>query len=58
MLGTMQFAPVRSVGGAARNAIWTSRLEETLDLFLPPARLVKATVGTGSLVLNALEQAR
>jgi hypothetical protein len=49
---------VRSVGEAARNAIWTSVQEKTLGPPFLPARSVAAIVGTGSLVPNILEQAR
>ena len=58
VLGTTQLASVRSVGRGARNAIRTSRREKALGPPFLPARSVEATVGTGLLVLNVLEQAR
>lgn len=57
-LGTPQLASMRSVGGSARNAIWTSMRKEAFGVLFLPARPVEAAVGTVSLVLNALKEAR
>lgn len=57
-LGTLQLASVRSVGGGACNAIWTSMRKKVLGVPFLPARSVEAAVGAASLVLNALKEAR
>jgi len=58
VLGTMQPALVRSLGGGACNAIWTSMREKTFGVPFLPARSVEATVGIALPVLNALKEAR
>jgi len=57
-LGTLQLASMRSVGGGARNAIWTSMRKKVLGVPFLPARSVEAAVGTASLVRNAIKEAR
>ncbi len=50
-LGSGKLRSVRTVGGGARNAVWTCMRQKALGVDFLPARSVEAAVGTASLVL-------
>jgi Sugar (pentulose and hexulose) kinases len=50
-LGSGKLRSVRTVGGGARNAVWTGMRQKALGVDFLPARSVEAAVGTASLVL-------
>jgi sugar (pentulose or hexulose) kinase len=53
-LGAPPLASVRTVGGGARNEIWTAIRHRTLGVDLLPARSEEAAVGTATLALAAV----
>jgi len=52
-LGGPPLASVRSVGGGARNAVWTAIRARVLGAAMPPARSEEAAVGAALLALRA-----